>query len=108
MGTEPVCNASLLMGFDHVVIATGARYRLRLGRIVEGVLRARLARTKPLRWLASSNAARDYFYHRLRRATGVEVQRCIGPGASVDIIGDAGSAGKTGQAILSAYEAAFE
>ena len=67
----------------------------------------RLARKTPLRTLAGSNAARDWFYHRLRRAAGLEVKRRIAPGVPVEIIGDAALAGKTEAAILTAYEAAF-
>jgi dimethylglycine catabolism A len=105
--TDPVADNGLLDGFDHVVVATGARYRFGVGPIIRGVLQMRLARKKPLRTLAGSNAARDWFYHRLRRAAGLEVKRRIAPGVSVEIIGDAALAGKTEAAILTAYEAAF-
>jgi hypothetical protein len=106
-GTDPVRNPSLLAGFDHVVVATGARYPRGLGRIIRRALRMQLARNGLLRPLTSSDAARDWFYYRLRRAAGADVKRTLRPSASVEIIGDAGSAGKAEQAILSAYEAAF-
>lgn len=105
--TDPVADRGLLDGFDHVVVATGARYRFGVGPIITGVLRMRLARKAPLRTIAGSDAARDWFYHRLRRAAGLEVERHIAPGASVEIIGDAGLAGKTEEAVLTAYEAVF-
>jgi dimethylglycine catabolism A len=106
-GTDPVRNPSLLAGFDHVVIATGARYPRGLGRIIRRALRMQLARNGLLRPLTSSDAARDWFYYRLRRAAGTDVKRTLASSASDEIIGDAGSPGKTEQAILSAYEAAF-
>ena len=69
--------------------------------------RERTPRNGLLRPLTSSDAARDWFYYRLRRAAGTDVKRTLASSASDEIIGDAGSAGKTEQAILSAYEAAF-
>jgi dimethylglycine catabolism A len=105
--TDPVADRGLLDGFDHVVVATGAHYRFGIGPIIKAVLRMRLATRAPLRTLAGSDAARDWFYSRLRSAAGVDVKRLIAPGASVEIIGDAALAGKTEEAILTAYEAAF-
>jgi hypothetical protein len=104
MATDPVRQPGLLNAFDLVVIATGARYPRGLGPMVKAVLSMPLARVRPLRVLDSSNAVRDWFYYRLRRATGADVARHVGAGAPVQIIGDAASAGRTEQAILSAYE----
>jgi 2,4-dienoyl-CoA reductase-like NADH-dependent reductase (Old Yellow Enzyme family) len=104
---DPLAAPALLTGFDHVVVATGARYPAGMARLIEAALRSRLARNGLGRRIGSSDAVRDFFYYRLRRATGGEARMRVGPRLSVDVIGDASAPGKSEAAIESAYEAAF-
>ena len=55
-----------------------------------------------------SNAKlRDWFYYRARRATTGRFKRLTRPGQTTIVIGDAIKAGKSKQAITSAFEAAL-
>jgi hypothetical protein len=55
-----------------------------------------------------SNAKlRDWFYYRGRRAGAGRVKRLTRPGQTTIVIGDAMKAGKSKQAIASAFEAAL-
>jgi hypothetical protein len=55
-----------------------------------------------------SNAKlRDWFYYRGRRAGAGRVKRLTRPGQTTIVIGDAIKAGKSKQAISSAFEAAL-
>lgn len=96
-----------LAAFDRVIIATGARYRYGLGVVVRWALPRGLARRGALARLAASPRWRDWFYHRARVATGVDVLAMTRPGQRVMVIGDAGRAGKSQPAILQAFEAAL-
>lgn len=107
-GIDALADPATLQGFDHVVIATGARYRAGAGGLVAWLLRAGLTRRWPLRALAADPAWRDWFYRRARQATGDAIAaRLRGRGLSVEIIGDARVAGKSEAAIASAFIAAF-
>jgi dimethylglycine catabolism A len=96
-----------LEGFDRVVIAIGARWRLGLGPVVRWLLERGAARHRLARRLLSSHAVRDWSYHRVRKATGKDLMRLAHPGQKVVVIGDALRAGKSAPAILSAFEAAL-
>jgi hypothetical protein len=50
---------------------------------------------------------RDWFYYRARRGTADEIKPLTRPGQIVVAIGDAAKAGKSKQAIASAFEAAL-
>ena len=50
---------------------------------------------------------RDWFYYRARTATGERFSRLARPGQTVMVIGDAAKAGKSKEAIASAFEAAL-
>ena len=50
---------------------------------------------------------RDWFYYRARVATGERFRGSRGPGQTVMVIGDAAKAGKSKEAIASAFEAAL-
>jgi 2,4-dienoyl-CoA reductase-like NADH-dependent reductase (Old Yellow Enzyme family) len=106
VGEDPVAAPSLLAGFDHVVVATGAAYPAGTKAIVEAALQSGLARRGTLGRLMSDERMRDYFYRRFRRATGDVVRRRIGV-PSVEVIGDARQAGKSDAAILDAFRAAY-
>jgi 2,4-dienoyl-CoA reductase-like NADH-dependent reductase (Old Yellow Enzyme family) len=102
-GCDPLGEPSLLDGFDHVVLAVGAGYRWGLGALVERLLTSGAARRWPWHRFASADKVRNWFYYRLRRP------RQPGPVAvpSHEVIGDALVAGKSEEAIMSAYAAAF-
>jgi 2,4-dienoyl-CoA reductase-like NADH-dependent reductase (Old Yellow Enzyme family) len=106
-GADPIADPSLLAGFDHVVIATGARYLAGATGIVEAMLRGGWARKAPFERLARDERVRGWFYHRARRATGEAARARLKGVRSIEVIGDAASAGKSEQAIISAFEAAL-
>jgi 2,4-dienoyl-CoA reductase-like NADH-dependent reductase (Old Yellow Enzyme family) len=98
---------SLLEGFDHVVIATGARYRFGLGGLVKVMLTSGMIRWRPWIHVASADKWRDWFYYRLRRPGSVDPRQIATPRRTVEVLGDACAPGKSEQAIMSAYGAAF-
>ncbi|HML13674.1 MAG TPA: NAD(P)-binding protein [Xanthobacteraceae bacterium] len=100
-------NPDLLAPFDRIVVATGARYRFGLGPIVKSLLTAGLARRAPLRNLFSRPGLRDWFYFEARRGSDAEIRRLARPGQIVMTIGDARKAGKSKEAIASAFSAAL-
>ena len=97
----------LLAPFDRIVIATGAAYRCGLGGVANWLLDHDLARAPGVARLVSWPALREWFYYRARRATGESFEGLARPGQTVMVIGDAVRAGKSKQAISSAFEAAL-
>ena len=75
--------------------------------IAEWLLDRGLARSPALARLFSVPALRDWFYYRARRATGRRFEPLAQPDQIVTVIGDALHAGKSKQAIASAFEAAL-
>jgi dimethylglycine catabolism A len=55
----------------------------------------------------SSPRVRDWFYYRARCATADRFRPLVKPGQGVVVIGDAMAAGKSKEAIASAFEAAL-
>jgi 2,4-dienoyl-CoA reductase-like NADH-dependent reductase (Old Yellow Enzyme family) len=106
-GTDVRRKSDLLAPFDRIVIATGARYRFGLGPLAAILLDWRLARRAGLRKLFSSPGFRDWFYVRARRGTAEDFRRLARAGQKVIAIGDAAKAGKSKQAIASAFSAAL-
>jgi dimethylglycine catabolism A len=98
---------NLLAPFDRIVIATGAAYRFGLGAVVPWALDSGTARLPAFAKMFLSPKLRDWFYYRARRATGDHFKALARPGQIVTIIGDAVSAGKSKQAIASAFETAL-
>lgn len=98
---------SLLDGFDHVVVATGARYRFGLGGLVKLILTSGAIRRGPLARMASADKWRDWFYYRFRRSGGIDTHSIANSRRTAETIGDAHAPGKSEQAIMSAYTAAF-
>jgi 2,4-dienoyl-CoA reductase-like NADH-dependent reductase (Old Yellow Enzyme family) len=94
-----------LRGFDLIVLATGAQYRPGLG-FIPALLRAGVAKLPGLRWLATDDALRDWFYYRARVSRVEKLQRQLA-GKKVVVIGDALKPGKSVAAIRTAFEAAF-
>ncbi len=100
----------LLAPFDRIVVAAGAEYRLGhfdFGALVNWMLDHNLARAPGLARLFSLPALRDWFYYRARRGTASRFEHLARPGQIVTVIGDAVRAGKSKQAIASAFEAAL-
>ena len=106
-GVDVLRSADALAPFDRVVIASGASYRLGLGRLATALLDRGLAHWPGLRALASHPAVREWFYHSARHGTGERLRRLARPGQKVVVIGDAATAGKSRPAIASAFEAAL-
>ncbi len=105
--TDVTAEPRLLEAFDRIVIATGARYRYGLGGLVTWMLDQGLARAPGLAHLFTSPKLRDWFYYRARRGTGDRFSALVRAGQRVIVIGDAVRAGKSKEAIASAFEAAL-
>ncbi|MGH6768020.1 MAG: NAD(P)-binding protein [Xanthobacteraceae bacterium] len=106
-GVDVARTPELLAAFDRIVIATGARYRFGLGRLPQALLDRGIARWPGLRRIFASPRFRSWFYYKARKPTGTKIARLARPGQEVIAIGDAVRAGKSREAILSAFEAAF-
>jgi 2,4-dienoyl-CoA reductase-like NADH-dependent reductase (Old Yellow Enzyme family) len=106
-GVEVRRNPELLAPFDRIVIATGARYRFGLGPLTKFLLDTGLARTWPLRNLFARQRLRDWFYFKARRGSDEDIRRLARPNQVVVTIGDARRAGKSKEAIASAFAAAL-
>lgn len=96
-----------LDGFDRVIIATGAHYRFGLGALVPTFLEAGSAHWPGLNRLFRAEGVRKWFYYRARRGTEAATRARIGSHRSVVAIGDAVVAGKSKEAIASAFDAAL-
>src|SRR5262245_5134949 len=105
--TDVAAAPELLAPFDRIVVATGAVYRFGLGPIAKLMLDWGAGRWPLFSRLFASPAFRDWFYYRGRRATADHFRRLAKPGQTVIAIGDAVSAGKSKQAIASAFDAAL-
>jgi len=97
----------VLAPFDRLVIASGARYRFGLETIATNMLDWGAARSRPFSQLFSAPMFRNWFYYKGRRATADRFRQFARPGQTVIAIGDAVRAGKSKEAIASAFEAAL-
>ena len=97
----------LLAPFDHIVIATGARYRFGLGKLATWLLDRGTGRWVGLRRVFAVPAFRDWFYYKARAPTGAELRHLAWPGQKITVVGDALAAVKSMAAISSAFEAAL-
>ncbi len=97
----------LLAPFDRIVIASGAAYRFGLGPIVAWALDHGISRAPGLSRLFASARVRNWFYFRARHGEAAGLKQLARPGQAVVVIGDAVRAGKSKQAIGSAFEAAL-
>jgi dimethylglycine catabolism A len=100
-------NPDLLAPFDRIIVATGARYRFGLGPLVALLLVSGLARWPGLRAILSSPRLRRWFYFRARRGTAEAFRRLVRSGQTIVAVGDAAKAGKSKEAIASAFSAAL-
>jgi dimethylglycine catabolism A len=105
--TDVTVHPELLEPFDRIVIATGADYRFGLGPIAKAMLERGAARWPLVARLFAAPALRDWFYYQARRGSAERFRQLTRPGQSVIAIGDAVAAGKSKQAIASAFEAAL-
>ena len=105
--TDVIRHPEALAPFDRIVIACGAAYRFGLGPLANAMLSLGIARAPGFARLFSIPALRDWFYYRARRGTAGRVEPLTRPGQIVTVIGDAARAGKSKQAIASAFEAAL-
>ncbi|HEY1362449.1 MAG TPA: NAD(P)-binding protein [Xanthobacteraceae bacterium] len=106
-GSNVSAQSGLLVPFDRIVIATGARYRFGLGPIARRLLDWGAARWPLFAWAFAQPRFRDWLYHEARRGTAARFTRLGKPGQRVIAIGDAKRAGKSKPAIASAFEAAL-
>jgi len=106
-GVDPLRDTTLLDGFDTIVLATGARYRYGLGWFVRLALIAGAGRWPLIRTLLAREDLRQWFYYAAREGTGAEASRGIGAGRKIVSIGDAVQAGKSKEAIGSAFAVAY-
>jgi dimethylglycine catabolism A len=97
----------VLAPFDRLVIATGARYRFGLGPIATKMLDSGLGRWPLVSSCLSAAKFRNWFYYTGRRGTAGRFRQLARLGQTVVAIGDAVTAGKSKEAIASAFEAAF-
>jgi dimethylglycine catabolism A len=102
-----VKTAAELLGFDSIVIATGAEYRFGLGPLTKWLLNTGMARAPAIARLFRSTATRNWFYYTARRGTAARFRRLARPGQRVIVIGDAARAGKSKEAIAGAFQAAL-
>jgi hypothetical protein len=105
--TDVAKKPALLAPFDRIVIATGADYRFGLEPTAKRVLDWGGGRWPGLSQALSSARLRDWFYYRGRRGSAERFKRLARPGQKVVAIGDAVAAGKSKQAIASAFDAAL-
>jgi 2,4-dienoyl-CoA reductase-like NADH-dependent reductase (Old Yellow Enzyme family) len=105
--TNITARSALLPGFDRIVIATGASYRFGLGPITIGLLGSGVGRWPGISRIFSLPAVRDWFYYEARQGTADRFRLLAKPGQIIIAIGDAVAAGKSKQAIASAFEAAL-
>src|SRR5262249_60712225 len=85
----------------------GARWRFGLGVIATKMLDWGTARLPPFSQLFSAPMFRDWFYYKARFGTADRLRPFAKPGQIVVVIGDAVRAGKSKDAIASAFEAAL-
>jgi 2,4-dienoyl-CoA reductase-like NADH-dependent reductase (Old Yellow Enzyme family) len=105
--TDVAHESGLLSPFDRIVVATGAQYRYGLGLIATQLLDWGAGRWPGAFRLFSIPAFRDWFYYKARQGTAERFTRLAKPGQIAIAIGDAVEAGKSKQAIASAFQAAL-
>jgi 2,4-dienoyl-CoA reductase-like NADH-dependent reductase (Old Yellow Enzyme family) len=105
--TDATRAPDLLGPFERIVIATGADYRFGLGPIAMALLDAGAGRWPGMIRVLSMPKLRDWFYYRGRRGSAERFKSLGKPGQRVLAIGDAVKAGKSKEAIASAFDAAL-
>ena len=105
--TDATVSPGSLAPFDCIVIATGAEYRFGLAPFANWLLDTGLARVPGIARIFKSPTVRDWFYFKARRGTAPRFRHLARPDQRVIVIGDAARAGKSKEAIASAFEAAL-
>jgi len=105
--TDLSAKPQLLAPFDRIVIATGAEYRFGLKIFFNWMLDTGMARAPGLARLFAWSPVREWFYYSARRGTAARYVHLARPEQQVIVIGDAARAGKSKQAIASAFDAAL-
>jgi 2,4-dienoyl-CoA reductase-like NADH-dependent reductase (Old Yellow Enzyme family) len=105
--TDVTRQPDLLAPFDRIVVATGAAYPLGAGALAMRLLEHGAGRWPVLSRIMTSPKVRDWFYYRARKPTAGRFAALAGPEQAVTVIGDAAKAGKSKEAIGSAFEAAL-
>jgi dimethylglycine catabolism A len=105
--TDATSASAALATFDRIVIASGAAYRFGLGAFVNWLVDAGMTRAPLVRRLFTSTALRNWFYYQARRGTAERFRHLPRPGQQIVVIGDAARAGKSKDAIATAFEAAL-
>ncbi len=105
--TDVSASPQQIAGFDRIVIASGAAYRYGLGALTMWALDRGISRLPGFARLFTSEKLRNWFYYRARRGNGDAFTPLARPGQKVTVIGDAIAAGKSKQAISSAFDAAL-
>jgi 2,4-dienoyl-CoA reductase-like NADH-dependent reductase (Old Yellow Enzyme family) len=106
-GVDVTEESEILEHYDHVVFASGARYRYGLGGFATPLLDSSLAKSKLGRRLFASPRVREWLYYRARRGTGSNLRRLVRSHQKVTIVGDAVRAGKAREAIDNAFRTAL-
>jgi NADPH-dependent 2,4-dienoyl-CoA reductase/sulfur reductase-like enzyme len=97
----------LLAPFDRIVVATGASYPFGTGGLAMGLLDIGAGHWPVVSKVMTWPDVRDWFYYRVRTPTGGQFRSLAKPGQEIVVIGDAAKAGKSKDAIGSAFEAAL-
>ena len=105
--TDASASPAQLAAFDRIVIASGAAYRFGLGPLVTWALDRGISRLPGFARLFTSEKLRNWFYYRARHGSADALMPLARPGQKVTVIGDAVRAGKSKQAISSAFDAAL-
>jgi hypothetical protein len=105
--TDVLRHQSLLAPFDRIVIASGARYRYGIGPVVTKCLDWGFARWPGIAKLFSSDRLRKWFYYDARAGTAQQFRPLASGHQIVIAVGDAARAGKSKEAIRSAFDAAL-
>jgi hypothetical protein len=105
--TDVARTPDLLALFDRIVIATGADYRRGLGPIATAMLALGAGHWPGVAHVLSLPTLRDWFYYRARKGNADRIKSLARAGQRVVVIGDAIKAGKSKEAIASAFDAAL-
>lgn len=105
--SDPVERPDMLGPFDLVVVATGARYRPGLDRLLPLAIRSGLARRRPFSAVAGAPRVRSWFHDGARRPDDRLEKLLRAAGRRSVVIGDARVAGKAADAVMSAFAAAL-
>jgi 2,4-dienoyl-CoA reductase-like NADH-dependent reductase (Old Yellow Enzyme family) len=106
-GIDVRTDPDLLAPFDRLVVATGASYPFGTGELAMGLLDIGAGRWPLVSEVMTRPDVRDWFYYRARTPTGGRFVWLAKPGQKITVIGDAAKAGKSKEAIGSAFEAAL-